>query len=257
MKKIINLIIGSIILFSLTNCTKDGSYDSSFSNSQQGGVSGQGGSLARFCIANNFLYVVDESKLYVYNITTPSTPVKVSEKSMGLGIETIFYYENHLYIGSNNGMIICSLANPESPEVLSTYSHVFSCDPVVVQGNYAYVTLRTGTRCFRGLNQLEVIDVSTKSNPKLIKTITMNNPWGLGVDGNHLFVCEQAEDLAYFDISNPANPILKTTFQDIYAFDLIPSNNLLITTGKEGIKQYDYSKMPTSLDLLSKIETGK
>ncbi|NUM32032.1 MAG: hypothetical protein HUU47_06880 [Bacteroidetes bacterium] len=255
MKKIVNLILGLIIILTINSCSTKESGDLSFSNLS--GVKGQGGSLARFCIAENYLYIVDNTNLHIFNISQPSKPVKVSEKNIGFGIETIFYYQNHLYIGSNSGMVICSLTDPTNPSVLSTYSHIFSCDPVVVQGNIAYITLRTGTTCARGLNQLEVIDISNKSNPQLIKTIPMSNPWGLGVDGKHLFVCEKGEDLAYLDISNPTNPILKKTFQDIFAYDLIPSNNLLITTGKEGIKQFDYSKLPDSLVLLSKIEIGK
>lgn len=254
MKKI-NLLISIIITIIFTNCDK--ASDSAYLSSNNSGTIGKSGSLARYCIAENFLYIVDESKLHVYTLANPSKPTKTSEKDMGFGIETIFYYQQHLYIGSNSGMIICSLADPSNPTVLSTYSHVVSCDPVVVQENYAYVTLRTGTNCARGLNQLEVIDISSKSDPQFIKAIPMKNPWGLGVDGTHLFVCDNAQSIAYFDISNPANPVLKNTFNNIFAFDLIPSNNLLITTGKEGIKQYDYSNLPTSLDLLSKIEIGK
>lgn len=256
MKKSI-FILGFIIILALGSCSEKS--DNSFSaiNSGNGNISGKGGSLARFCIAENYLYVVDESNLYTYTLANPAKPVKTSETKMGFGIETIFYYQGYLYIGSNNGMIICTIANPASPVVLSTYSHITSCDPVVVQGDYAYVTLRTGTTCARGLNQLEVINISNKSNPTLIKTIQMSNPWGLGVDGKHLFVCENAEDISYYDITSAANPVFKKRFEDIFAFDIIPDNNLLITTGKEGIKQFDYSNLPSSLDLLSKIEIGK
>ena len=257
MKKSI-FIIRFIIILALGSCSEKNS-DSSFSaiNSNDGSITGKGGSLARFCIAENYLYVVDESNLYTYTLANPAKPVKTSETKMGFGIETIFYYQGHLYIGSNNGMIICTIANPANPTVLSTYSHITSCDPVVVQGNYAYVTLRTGTTCNRGLNQLEVINISDKNNPTLVKIIQMTNPWGLGIDGKHLFVCENAEDISYYDITVEANPVFKKKFEDIFAFDIIPENNLLITTGKEGIKQYDYSKLPNSLDLLSKIEIGK
>ena len=36
-----------------------------------------------------------------------------------------------------------------------------SCDPVVVQGDYAFVTLRGGTECQGFSNQLDIIDIST------------------------------------------------------------------------------------------------
>ncbi len=239
-------------LFVMGNCSKDSSNDMAPNQN----TSGQGGSLARFCIANNYLYVVDNSTLHIFNIAQPSRPVSVGSVNLGFGIETIFYNDDFLYIGSNNGMIICSIANPAQPVVTGTYSHVTSCDPVVVQGDIAYVTLRTGNRCTRGQNLLDVVDVSNKANPKQIKSILMTNPWGLGVDGKHLFVCDEAKKIVYFDLSDPRNPVQIKTFP-IKAMDVIPSNNVLLTTGADGITQYDYSNLPTSLDLLSIIEIGK
>lgn len=45
-------------------------------------------------------------------------------------------------------------------------SHVQSCDPVVVQGDLAYVTLRG--ECFGESNRLEVINVSNPNTPELV-----------------------------------------------------------------------------------------
>ena len=56
-------------------------------------------------------------------------------------------------------MYIFNVASPENPQFVSVYSHVVSCDPVVAEGNYAYVTLRSGTNCNRGLNVLDVVDI--------------------------------------------------------------------------------------------------
>ncbi|MFM9946001.1 MAG: LVIVD repeat-containing protein [Bacteroidia bacterium] len=251
MKNIKILIIGLFFLIALGNCSKDAG-ESSFIP----GSDAQGGSLARFCIANSHLYVVDNSTLHVYSISDPANPKNIGSVNLGFGIETIFYHDNFLYIGSNNGMVICSLSNPAQPVVTGNYRHVTSCDPVVVQGDIAYVTLRTGTRCSQGINVLDVVDISNKSNPVSLKSIALVNPWGLGVDGKHLFVCDEAKKIVYFDLTDPQKPVQIKTFA-IKAFDLIPSNNVLLTTGDDGITQYDYSNAPTTLTLLSKIEIGK
>ena len=71
-------------------------------------------------------------------------------------------------------MHIYSITEPESPNFVSTYQHVVSCDPVVVDDEYAYVTLRTGTTCAGWQNQLEVIDIQTLSNPQLVATYTID-----------------------------------------------------------------------------------
>lgn len=254
MKPIYIILISLFSLLFLNNCSNDSASNDSIPSQNSGG---QGGSLARFCIANNYLYVVDNATLHIYSLAQPDHPETVGSVNLGIGIETIFYYEDFLYIGSTNGMIIYSIANPRNPTRTGIYSHVTSCDPVVVQGDIAYVTLRTGNRCNTGINLLDVVDVSDKSNPKSLKSINMLNPWGLAVDGRHLFVCDETISIVYFDLSDPKNPSKKKVFFPTRATDLIASNNVLLSTGADGIVQYDYSNAPASLDLLSKIEIGK
>ena len=216
---------------------------------------GVGGSLARFTISGNHLYTVGMDNMQVFSIENLNTPSKVNELSMEDGVETIFPYQGNLFIGAQNGMYIYSLADPTRPELLSLYQHITSCDPVVVQGQYAYVTLRTGTDCRMGENLLEVIDVSDLRNPVLLETIQMNNPWGLGVDGSLLFVCERGYGLVVFDISDPEKPVEKRLFANIDGYDVIPNQNVLILTGNDGIFQYNYSNTD-SIYQISHIPVG-
>lgn len=217
-----------------------------------GGNSGIAGSMARFAIVENVLYTVTTQKLMIFDISNEQSPVARGEKAIGFNIETIFPYKNYLFLGSQSGMQIFDNSNPLVPTWISTYSHIMSCDPVVVQGQYAYVTLRTASACMRGANQLEIIDISNPKAPKLINVISMINPHGLGVDGDKLFVCEGNNGLKVFDISNPVSPLLQLTLSNIETYDVIPNNNVLIVTGKGGISQYDYSKKG-ELTLLSQI----
>ncbi len=80
-------------------------------------------------------------------------------------VETVFIAEDMLYVGTSNGMHILSLANPSSPNFLSTYQHITACDPVVVEGDWAYVTLRAGNICGGTQNLLEVIDIAISLIP--------------------------------------------------------------------------------------------
>jgi len=113
----------------------------------------------------------------------------------------------------------------------------------VVEGDYAYVTLRDGELCPNnpGNNQLEVIDVSDLTNPKNIGIYNMINPQGLGIDNGNLFISEGDHGLKVMDASNPHNVKQRRHITDIKAFDVIPYNGVLMITGNDGIVQYDYS----------------
>jgi hypothetical protein len=223
--------------------------------------SGQGGSMARFAVKDNILYVVDNSTLKLFDVENAAAPRYLSAKDQKLefGVETIFTFDTLLLIGSETGLYIYDIRQPEFPQRLSTIGHVRSCDPIVAQGNYAYVTLSTAaTRCSRGVNELQVYDISKPSYPTLQKTVTMNSPSGLGVAGNKLFVCDNG--LKVYDISNPTNPIWVDDYssvseiENIDAYDVIPRDGVLMLIGKDGFYQFDYTG--ERLILLSKIEVA-
>ncbi|MDQ3289751.1 MAG: hypothetical protein M3Q05_00525, partial [Bacteroidota bacterium] len=222
---------------------------------------GKGGSMARFTINGNYLYTVGSSKMDIFNITDPGNPQKGTPVTLGSGIETIFPYQNKLFIGSNSGMLIYSLANPAAPTYLSSYSHLRACDPVVVEGNYAYVTLRTNSNNPCGstnTNQLDVVDISNISMPKIQKSYAMQNPHGLGIDRSTLFICEGNYGLKVFNAANPdkiTNNQL-THMPNLHAFDVIPLGKNLLVVGEDGFQQYDYSN-PENLKFLSKIAVKK
>ncbi len=214
---------------------------------------GTGGSMARFTITAGYLYVVDHASLKTFSISGSSAS-QISTTNLGWSIETIFPYRDKLFIGSQSGMFIYSIASPSSPSLLGSYSHVSACDPVVVDDKYAYVTLRSGTPCQGFNNQLDVVDISNPSAPTLKTSYSMTNPHGLGVDQNTLFLCDGSDGLKVFDKSD----VMKISdnkiaaFNNIQATDVIPLNNTLMLIGTDGLYQYDYTDVK-NIRLLSKI----
>jgi hypothetical protein len=83
----------------------------------------------------------------------------------------------------------------------------------------------------------------------------MNSPTGLGVAGDRLFVCDGTEGLVEFDIAQPERPYELSRARDEVCNDVIPINDLLITTGPNGISQYDLSN--DGFFQLSKIDFAK
>ena len=234
-------------------------FDSFTTASSGGGApqTGVGGSMARFAITGDYLYAVDHRDLMTFDVSSANTQ-KVHRQYVGWLIETIFPYKDNLFIGSVNSMYIYSLSNPAAPHQLSIFRHATACDPVVVEGDYAYVTLRSGENCpnIQGSDQLEVIDVSDLKNPKNIGIYEMINPHGLGIDDGRLFISEGAYGLKLMDATDPYKIKEIKHIKNIKTYDVIPLNGVLMVTGESGIIQFDYTNAP-ELKYLSTIPVVK
>ena len=218
-------------------------------------VPGIAGSMARFVIVNKYLYAVNQGSLLVYDINNEAKPERKNEEYMGWQIETIYPFKNNLFIGSASGMFIYNIDNPTAPEQVGSFTHARACDPVVSDGNYAFVTLRSGDACAGNSDQLDVIDVTTMTHPELVKTYPMKNPHGLGKDGDLLFICDGPDGVKVYDASDVLELKMINRIPDIDAFDVIPWSNRLLLSAEEGITQYDYSD-PLNIQLLSTIRTA-
>ena len=219
------------------------------------GSAGTGGSMARFMLNEDYLYVIAVPiRLKTVDITSPAEMEVIDSIDVPRNMETLFRLENNLFIGTTTGMLIFDLVNPKKPVQVSSYDHIRACDPVVVDGQYAYVTLRTGNMCNNGQNLLEVIDISSITHPYLVKSYPMFNPHGLGTDGNLLFVCDGDAGLKIYNKSNPLSIITNQIayYPDFDTYDVIPMNGILMLVGDGGIYQYDYSN-PENIVQISHI----
>jgi hypothetical protein len=224
-------------------CNEDSASESSI---------GQGGSMTRFAISNENLYVVSHQSLVVYDISQGNFERR-GETSIGNNIETIFAREPYLYIGSTDAMYIYSIVQPEQPAFIFAYAHLRSCDPVVVQEDRAYVTMRNGNTCNEGSNALEILNISNPNNPELIANYPMQSPHGLGVRNNFLFLCEGENGFKVFDITNEKEIKLLKHITTFHAYDVIVHDNWIAVTGEDGIFQFQYPAEGEVVKLMSKI----
>ena len=229
--QIIILFVCSI--FFMVACTKEsGINTSAVGNSQNG----QNGSLSRFIIVNNYLYTISNDALSAYNISNAATPVYKSKISVGFSIQTIFAYQDKLFIGSNTDMYIYSLANPEVPTKLATVTYfVRGDDPVVANDTVAYSTVRNQ---FGGV--LNCFNIKNISDPFIVNTFPMINPYGLGIKNSALYVCEADSGIKVFNIANAYTPVLSKTLRfNETAYDVIVAGNILVCYIKSGISFFD------------------
>lgn len=233
--------------------TRGSSFDSFLPSSAPSGIAG---SMARMGIASGHLYGIDNRSLHVFDLENPALPERVNEVKTAWGIETLFPYNEYLFIGGNRGMYIYDNQTPSSPVYLAEFNHANACDPVFVSGNRAYVTLRDGVNCVNASNQLDVIDISNIKQPRLLKSYPMTNPHGLSIVNSTLFLCDGRDGLKIFDISNDyqidRNKLSHTKFGHTY--DVIArSENHIIVTGDGGIRQFDTfdPRQPIEISFLS------
>jgi hypothetical protein len=222
----------------------------SYTNAPSTGVNG---SMSRFTIYNGNLYSVIRNTMNIFDLTGEQPKKAAENVYLGWNVETIFSYKDNMFMGTPTGLVIYSVADPLKPVYQSSISHVYGCDPVVVDNDLAYVTVHsTGNFCGQNANELEIIDVADVKKPKLLVSYGMKSPKGLGIDNGKLFLCD--EGLKVFTITKPetllANMVVHYSGMDGY--DLIPFNNTLMMMADDGIYQYSYSSS-NEIKLLSKL----
>lgn len=249
MKLINNILLAClsvVILLSFSGCSKEDSA------SAGDNISGVGGSLARFTIAGNYMYVVDAGNLYSFDISTSQNPRQVAVTNVGFNVETIYPFKDKLFIGSQDAMYIYSLTDPAKPSRLGVASHLRACDPVVANDSVAYVTVRTGSTCGGNINALNVYDVRDPLNPFIQSSINLGNPRGLALKGDVLYLCDDIGGLLVMGLDNPYEPFELKRFTGDKYFDVIALDDVLICMIEGGMLIYDIEN-PFSPVLLSRI----
>jgi hypothetical protein len=240
MKKNYTLYILLLLSILFVACSKN-------SDTSGNAVTGAGGSTAKMTIYGNYLYLINNADLQTYDISQPEKTILLNTQNVGwnANIETIFPYRDKLFIGSQLGMYVYDISQPKYPKLQGTATHFRSCDPVVADDSYAYVTLRNNNiGCGGTLNQLNIYDIQGAYvlTPQLVGALNMDQPNGLGYKGNILYVCTGAHGLSVVDVTDKTKPkeIMVLDTGETY-IDVICVDNLLIAYIVGGIELFDIS----------------
>jgi hypothetical protein len=203
-----------------------------------GPSTGKGGSLARFAVVGKHLYCIDQASLKVFDISRPRSPRYKNTMQVGWNIETLFASGRRLFIGGETGMYVYDIRKPEAPQYISQFTHARSCDPVVVEGNRAYVTLRGGSGCGGNRNVLDIIDISDIRNPRLLQSVPMSGPFGLTVRNHTVLVCDGQAGLVALNTRNPKAVRRVGEVTGIVPHDIILDGQRMIVTADNGFYLY-------------------
>lgn len=211
-----------------------------------------GGSLASFTLIDQYLYTLrSDDMLQIFsidgtsNLLAPHSKVKVKQ----WGLETLFANDaGYLFIGSRTGMSIYDVTRPDTPAFISDFSHATSYDPVVMEGNAAYITLRSDSAGW-GEDVLLIVDIEDIRNPQLIKEKPMQEPYGLGIRDGKLVICDGRAGLKLYSVDENYTLAIKDNFTEIKPYDVImlPDAKALVV-GSNTFIQFDLSN-----DVFTKI----
>ncbi len=202
-------------------------------------------SYATFAVIGDFLYRVDRSKIIVYNITTPAEPVEVGKVNLDWSIETIYPTDQYLFVGGTRGMYICDRTDPASPAMLGKIEHFRACDPVVVTGTTAFVTLRGGNTCGNAPDELLVVDIANPSLPTVVSQTSLSTPYGLAIRDAYLYVSTGANGFSLLDVATPATPAPLASWADWPTRDFLWSENTLFVLGNDDLRIFDVTDPKT------------
>jgi hypothetical protein len=202
------------------------------------------GSMTRFLPIDRYLYTINLNELVLFSIGDNYQPSRFARLDTRTQAETLFQLNNLLFIGTTTGMLMYDVASPSNPNYLNSIEHFRSCDPVVADENYAYVTLRGGTNCFTETNELQIIDIRTPEELSVVARQVMFNPHGLAIHKDYLLVCDGSAGLKVVDVTNREQPEILSTDNIPFAYDIIVDFPTALVVGKGVLYQYDLSNLP-------------
>lgn len=223
-----------------SNCYMD-ALNSSAGPAKSSASTGTAGSMAGMVLLKDHLYAITEMhSLGIVDVTNESEPTADTSFFAGFDLQTIFPFEDKVFLGSAIGMFMFDVSDPVHPVSVGQFSHGRACDPVIADGHYAYVTLHAGSYCGGDANELNVIDITDIKNSQLVKTYQLIKPTGLSKDGDLLFVCDGTE-VKLYNAANPSDLKILQQIKSTDPYDVIATNNTAMVVCPDGLYQYDYS----------------
>ena len=202
------------------------------------------GSMTRFLPVDRYLYTINFNELVLFSIGENYAPNRFARLDTGTQAETLFQLNDLLFVGSTTGMLMYDVSAPGNPDYLNSINHFRSCDPVVADAEYAYVTLRGGTNCFTESNELQIIDIRNPDELRVVARQAMYNPHGLAIHEDHLIICDGSAGLKVVDVSQRTAPRVVTIEPIPFAYDIILNYPTAVVVGESRLYQYDLSALP-------------
>lgn len=94
---------------------------------------------------------------------------------------------------------------------------------------------------------MQIVDITDIENPVLEKSYAMDQPYGIGIKDEKLFICDGDSGLKVYDKTDITNLKLLNHFKNINTFDVIPLETNLLMIGDGILYQYTYENSVINL----------
>lgn len=220
-------------------------------------TNGINGSYSQIIVYGDYLYGLNDQLLSTVDISDKEDVQVIHQQELDFDIESIYRYEDLLFIGSSSQMYIFTIGSNGIPVLNSTTNYIFeriTCnlfDPVITDGKYAYVTLHVEREdnCFfigrpvnATVNELQIYDISDIENPKFINKFNLRQPKGLVKKDHYLFICD-TWNVKILDVSDVENIKLFHTLPNTESYDAIIKEDILLVVGGNEYVQFDIKDM--------------
>ena len=203
MVKHIKSLVGFIALLGLTNLSLGDSLNVRWVGSWSYG--GAGPISVGEIKGTPYAFLGSGGGIIVFDVSNPSSPVKMGEVGTPGGVGGLFFLNNRIYVANVGGLRIYDASDPSSPLFLGNCS-ILPIDPlndktidVWVEGNYAYVAGNT--------YGLQIVDVSNPSSPKEVGHYdTPGQAFAVSVQGDYAYIADRHGGLRIIDVSDPSHP---------------------------------------------------
>jgi hypothetical protein len=170
----------------------------------------------------------------------------------------------YAYFTYQSGLKIIDISDPYSPEISGEVSIGAYCGKFDISGSYAYVTEGRIISIWpeiKTLGYFNIVDISDPENPFVVNSIQiLEEPYhyvrDISVNGSNAYIVTNDQGMKVFDISNPQNPTLLTSFSldSSWASSInISGNYAYVGTADDGLKVIDISN-PESPSMVKTVD---
>lgn len=204
--------------------------------------------------------------IFVFDASNPASPTLVESLDIGAGgINQIFIKDNYLYAASSNDnkeLIIINIADPLNIVEIGSLNLTGSADALSVS---AFSNTAAIGRTDLASKELAFINVSNPASPVLInETATGGDVNDFAATTDYLYAVseESDEDIWIYNIADPTNPTLITTYDipgttedlSVYLYFKSGGRNLLVGNEEDQLKSLGATT--TQLYVRSTVNVG-
>ena len=162
-------------------------------------------------VSGNFAFVVaGNSGLQIVNLTTGTIVGSYVTGGIALGVSVT---DNRAFVADNNGIQVVNISNVignVEPKLIGSIPTDYYCQNITISGDYAYATdYNSGTMWGSG-SKLLVIDINPDHGStyltKIAETGILDQPWGVTVAGNIVYIATGDSGLQLVKINSTGEP---------------------------------------------------